>query len=66
MKLQATLYNRNQAEIKIIATKQQLQDLDFALTIVRLNQNTHGEPNDDKQSVRAYKLLSQLLSDLGA
>jgi hypothetical protein len=65
MKLQANIYNRNQAEIKLIATKQQLKDLDYALTTIRINQNTHGEPAFDKQSVRAYKLLKELFTDLG-
>ena len=46
-------------------TKQDVADLDYALYIVRINQNTHGEPDEDKQSVRAYKLLSALYHDLG-
>lgn len=65
MKLQATIYNRNQAEIKLVATKQQLMDLNYALHIVRVNQCTEGEPKLDKQSIRAYKLLYQLFSDIG-
>ena len=65
MKLQATIYNRNQSEIKLVATKQQLLDLHYALYIVRINQNTQGEPQADKQSVRAYKLLSQVFGDIG-
>jgi hypothetical protein len=65
MRLQATLYNRNQSEIKLIATKKQLDDLNYALFILKINQNTNGEPESDKQSVRAYKLLNQLFSDLG-
>jgi hypothetical protein len=65
MKLQATIYNRNQSEIKLVATKQQLTDLHYALHIVRVNQCTEGEPKLDKQSVRAYKLLSQVFGDIG-
>jgi hypothetical protein len=46
-------------------TKQDIEDLKFALTIVRLNQNTHGDDLENKQSVRAYKLLDALFYDLG-
>jgi hypothetical protein len=54
-----------QTEIKLECTQQQLNDLDYAIYIVRINQNTNGEPELDKQSVRAYKLLKQLFTDLG-
>ena len=46
-------------------TKQDIEDLKFALSIVKLNQNTYGDDLDDKQSVRAYKLLNALFYDLG-
>jgi hypothetical protein len=52
-------------ELNLAATKQQLADLSYALAIVRMNQNTQGEPDADKQSVRAYKLLAQLFNELG-
>ena len=65
MKITSTIFSRNQAEIKLVATKQQLEDLDYALAIVRVNQNTEGEPSLDKRSVRAYKLLLDLYNELG-
>lgn len=55
---------QTEINMKIKFTTQELQDLNYALIIVRLNQNTEDDPVDNKQSVRAYKLLDKLFSDL--
>lgn len=39
--------------------------LAHALYIVKINQNTEGEPLANKQSVQAYKALKELFNTLG-
>lgn len=51
--------------IKVLRTKQELDDLDYALTILYLNQNSHDDKKADAQSVRAYELVKGIFKELG-
>lgn len=44
----------------VVLDKKDLDDLDYVLSIVYVNQNSHGDKELDAQSVRAYKLLNKL------
>lgn len=51
-------------KVKLELTKREQDDLDYALTILSLNQNTHGDKESDAQSVRAYKLVKRIIGEL--
>lgn len=51
--------------IKVKRTKQELDDLDYALTILYLNRNSHNDPTADAQSRRAYELVKGMYKALG-
>lgn len=65
MKITSTIFSRNKAEIKLIVTNQETEDLMYALSIIRFNQNTENGSELNKQSVRAYKALLKLYNELG-
>jgi hypothetical protein len=52
-------------ETKIVATPKYLDDIFYILAVLDLNQNTHGDDDLNKQSVRAYKLVNELFKNLG-
>jgi hypothetical protein len=51
-------------KLTLLASKKDTSALLYALAVVRMNQNTEGEPLANKQSVEAYKALKQLLDTL--
>jgi hypothetical protein len=52
-------------KITLLANHKNTEALFHALYIVKVNQNTEGEPLANKQSVQAYKALKELFNILG-
>ena len=51
-------------KVKLELTKADRDDLKYALAILSLNQNTHGDKESDAQSVRAYRLVKNIIAEL--
>lgn len=51
-------------KVKLELTKGERDDLEYALAILSLNQNTHGDKESDAQSVRAYRLVKSIVREL--
>ena len=51
-------------EVKLELSVRERDDLEYALAILSLNQNTNGDKVSDAQSVRAYKLVKRIIEEL--
>jgi uncharacterized protein (DUF2141 family) len=65
MKVSATVFNKGSTKITLEANAKTISALEHALYIVKVNQNTEGDPLANKQSVQAYKALKELFNILG-